>query len=232
MSYIAVDLVVLFSTYCLSNWVTFQQNAHFRQAQLIYKSLRGRPDDMWRGLRFFPLWKLFFFAPNYTSNAVVKLLQYFCGYHGVRIVAPNQKQTFFFPLRQRNKQIFFPDITPLCCPFCEQTFIFYSLLNKVCFITFCWTIFSFSKNPSPPPHISFGQPLNNLAPPYMRKHTEMYEPAPCHLRSVSNNKLYLQSAHPKAEDTQAPRYGTHATEIPEVPHRRRKIFISGGAGFW
>ena len=67
--------------------------------------IRGGPDDTWGvAMVFFP-----------CANSPPP--------------PPNQKQTFFFPFRQRNKQIFFPYITPFFYQFCEQHFIFYSLLN-------------------------------------------------------------------------------------------------------
>ena len=64
---------------------------------IVPASIRGGPDDTWGGAIyvFFPLCKLFF-----------SLL--------------TRKKTF--PLRQRNN--FFPNITPFFCQFCERTFYF------------------------------------------------------------------------------------------------------------
>ena len=48
--------------------------------------------------------------------------------------------------------------------------------------------------------------LNNLAPPYMRNLFKyMHEVIPRHLRSVSDNKLYPQNAHPKSLRYTGPR---------------------------
>ena len=69
------------------------------------------------------------------------------------VFAPNQKQTFFFS--QAKEHAIPPHthtlpITPFFCEFCED-FTFYSLLNKLFFISFCGTIFFFKKNLAPPP---------------------------------------------------------------------------------
>ena len=54
------------------------------------------------------------------------------------------------PLRQRNKQIFVLHITPFFCQFCEQIFLFYSLLNKLFFHHFLLNKLIFQTDHRPP----------------------------------------------------------------------------------
>ena len=99
--------------------------------------LRGVPDDTWGAMVFSPV-QFFFFAPN-------------------------QKQAFVSS-QAKEQAYFFPHITPFFCQFCEQTFIFYSLLNKVFFSSlFAEQSFSQKKPPRPLPcrPLSSGQPLNS-----------------------------------------------------------------------
>ena len=52
---------------------------------------------------------------------------------------------FFLPLRQRNKHI--PPITPLFLLVCAQTFLFFSLLNKIFFHHFLLNNLFFQTEP-------------------------------------------------------------------------------------
>ena len=89
------------------------------------------------GLWFFPLCKLFF-----------------------SLLTRNKP---FLPLRQRNKQIFFPHITPFFCQFCEQTFYFLHFAEQTIFSSLLQTIFFFFKKTphSPPPCIIWSAPWSS-----------------------------------------------------------------------
>ena len=125
----------------LSNWTctVFMTLSPAPTCSILNKlKLRGGPDDTWGGglCFFFPCANFFSFAPN-------------------------QKQTFF-PSGKRTRSFFPPHIPHFSASFVDKLFIFYSLLNKLFVITFCWTVFCFSKkiNPIAPPthtHLSSGR---------------------------------------------------------------------------
>ena len=101
-------------------------------------ALRGGPGDTWGGLWFFPLCKLFFFAPN-------------------------QKQTFFFRLG-KGTSTFYPTYNPIFCQFCKQTFYIFTVCWTNYFFIAEQASFFFQKTHRPP-HVSSGRPLRMFIVP-------------------------------------------------------------------
>ena len=96
--------------------------------------VRGGPDDTWRrgGYGFSPCASCFF--------------------------APSQKQTFFSSQAKEHANRLPPHITPFFCQFCEQSFLFYWLLNKLFFFYHFLLNNFFSEKKHSPPRIIWSAP--------------------------------------------------------------------------